>query len=174
MSQLEKQNSSVFRRGNNQCAISNSEISSLKMISDGNTINRSRICIHHCDEDTLQQMVINLNKQSYVMPAKHMKKEETLLLLEGRAKIIFFSVSGNVDEVVDMNLNTPNGSKLIVIPKGIFHSILAVTDSITFVETTLGPFRAEETEYAEWAPCEMQPQIGINFLEEKIKIFSKS
>ena len=164
MAKITNLNNPILRRPSEQLSISNNEILELQELSQNYEAKRCRICIHQKDTDTVHQMIINLQHDSYVAPARHVDKEETLIFLSGTGAIIFFSNSGSIEKIEKCSSLEPDHARLLFIPRYSFHAVLPLTQSITFVETTTGPFNNKFTENAAWAPPPEEKIEGLKFL----------
>ena len=127
-------------------------------------LQRSRICLHQNDESTLQEMHICLNIGSYVRPAKHHKKVESLTVINGFSKLILFQDTGIIDEVVELGPYQSGKSHYYRLNEPVFHTLLVETSIFVFHEVTEGPFKILETEPANWAPDEGDIHSCLKFM----------
>jgi cupin fold WbuC family metalloprotein len=115
---------------------------------------RIRLCAHKDVEDDLHEMFIVLSKETYIRPAKHLGKAESLHVVEGRADAVFFDEAGNVTDVIPLG-NYSSGRRFYYrIAEPVYHTLLIRSDPFIFHETTRGPFRRSDTVFAPWAPEE--------------------
>ena len=127
---------------------------------------RARLCAHPSTYATQQDMIIVTHSSSYVPPHRHPNKSETLLILEGKAKILIFSDNGLCKSIIPMG---PYGTKqpfFYRMPENKFHSMVVETDWLVFQESTKGPFSPSENQTAEWCPKTNEIEAGRNFLEK--------
>lgn len=130
---------------------------------------RARICIHRSPDAPIHEMIIALDRESYIRPHKHIGKPESFHLIEGRADAIFFDDAGAIAHVVRLAANESTFYHTI---QGRFHMQIVRSDVLVFHEVTSGPFRREETVYADWSPPEESPdEIGrfLANIERKLK-----
>lgn len=121
---------------------------------------RSRYTAHADSMDTLHEMVICLHASGYVRPHRHHGKAESIHVVEGFADLILFSADGSIDRVVPLG---PYGSGRIWyvrLPHPVYHTLVLRGEDFILQETTLGPFKREDTEMASWAP-EEKDVLGI-------------
>jgi cupin fold WbuC family metalloprotein len=130
------------------------DIEDLKQRASASPLQRARILAHRDTADSLHEMLIVQTRNVYVRPHKHFGKPESLHVIEGAAKVVFFNDTGDIEEVLDVgpaSAGTPfflrNGS-----PR--YHTQIILTPYFVFHEVTLGPFRPEDTGHAPWAPEE--------------------
>ena len=61
---------------------------------------RVRICMHNGIEDRFQEMFIMFSKGSYLAASKHLGKDESVDVIEGRADFILFDDAGKITNVI--------------------------------------------------------------------------
>ena len=132
---------------------------------------RTRICIHRCGESPIHEMIIALDRHSYIRPHKHLGKTESFHLIEGRADAIFFDDTGGITEVV----NLAEGESIFYqVSEPCFHMQIVRSPFLVFHEVTGGPFRREDTVFASWSPGEESTAEVALFLaetENKLKAY---
>jgi cupin fold WbuC family metalloprotein len=124
----------------------------LKKKAAENTRKRIRICIHRNDREMLQEMFIIHMKGAYVRPHKHLKKSESLHVIEGMADIVFFDEKGKIMKVLQMGDNASGKVFYYKIDKPTYHSMIIKSKYLVFHEVTKGPFQRSETVFAPWSP----------------------
>lgn len=116
---------------------------------------RIRLCTHKDGQDPLHEMFIVFSGNNYVMPAKHLDKDESLLLIEGEADYAFFDTVGNIINSVPLGAyGHPDRQFFCRIPSGAEHSLLVRSNRLIAKETTTGPFNRADTFFSTWAPTE--------------------
>jgi cupin fold WbuC family metalloprotein len=113
---------------------------------------RVRICGHPDVDDRVHEMIIVLARGGYIQPHRHRDKSESFHIIEGELDIVVFDEGGAVLETIAMG---PYGSDRLFFYRmnaSLFHTVIVRTPHVIFHETTTGPFRADETEFASWAP----------------------
>lgn len=121
---------------------------------------RCRLCFHAGPDAAQQEMLIVMNRASYVRPHRHFGKTETLGMIEGECDTLLFDENGNVTDVIPMTVPGQGGAFFYRMPEGIFHTLNFRSEWVCFVETTIGPFDPARTEPASWAPPETSPAEG--------------
>ena len=113
---------------------------------------RARICAHPDADDSLHEMLIVLSCGGYVRPHRHRNKSESIHIVTGKLDLVLFDSDSGISEVIRMG---DYNSGLVFYHRlnaAIFHSVIVKTDFALVHETTNGPFRAEDTEFAAWSP----------------------
>ena len=113
-------------------------------------LRRSRLCAHPSPEDDLHEMLIALHRDGYIRPHRHFRKPESVLLIEGEMDVVLFEDDGRLRQVLPMAREALAYYRLRE-PR--FHTMVVRTPTVVFHEVTRGPFRAEDTEFAPWAPA---------------------
>ena len=125
---------------------------------------RCRLCFHADPNAVQQEMLIVMNRDTYVRPHRHLRKTEALTIIEGYGDAILFDESGGINQVVPMSPASAGGCFFYRMPADIFHTLLFRSEWLVFLETTIGPFDRASTEAANWAPPETDVAAGCAYL----------
>ncbi len=148
--------------------VGNAEIDFLKNNVYQTQRKRVRICTHKDIEDKLHEMFVCYVKETYVRPNKHIKKDESLHIIQGIADFIFFDDKGIVTDVVPLGDYKSGRQFYCRIPESVYHTFVIKSDIILIHESIAGPFRREATLFAPWAPEENTPE-ALKFMENLSK-----
>ncbi|PCI42189.1 MAG: cupin [Rhodospirillaceae bacterium] len=135
-----------------------SDLAQIKNMALSSARGRARLCAHHNGGDPLHEMLIALVKDNYIRPHKHPGKTESFHMIEGRLMIVIFNDDGKVLQCVHLSAPTcpsPDEQAFyyrLAIP--MYHTVIPMTEVAVFHETTNGPFRPEDTFFADWSPSE--------------------
>jgi len=137
--------------------IDEDSINSLKQLSEKNSNQNVRICLHDGPDSDFHDMVILQTPKIFYRPHKHPHKTETIHLIEGGLKIFIFNDSGDIADIGELSA----GKGLIYrITKGYYHCVFPITDLAIFHESINGPFMGEEEALSpDWAPMEDAPDF---------------
>jgi cupin fold WbuC family metalloprotein len=116
------------------------------------SLDRLRICVHQTAEDRLHEMLMTFVGTTYIRPSKHIDKDESLFVLDGLATYVFFDDAGEVTSLVKLGPLGSGRPCYCRIPANTWHSLVVESPDILVKETTSGPFRREDTVFAEWSP----------------------
>ncbi len=133
-------------------SVGSQDIESLKARVGDTELKRIRLCAHRDAEDSLHEMFIVLSQETYIRPAKHLNKDESLHVVEGRADVIFYDEMGSITQVIPLGDYASGYQFFYRIREPVYHSLLLRSDTFTFCETTLGPLRKSDTVLAPWSP----------------------
>jgi cupin fold WbuC family metalloprotein len=127
---------------------------------------RVRLCTHKVNEDRMHEMFIAFTGDNYVRPSRHIGKDESLHMLEGSGDYFFFNEQGQVIDTVSLGTYDSGYQFYCRIPTPADHALLIRSDKIAIHETTVGPFRREDTVFAKWSPEEGDTEGVQKFLGE--------
>ena len=168
----ERLSNEVFVSKEPVTTVSAADVEFLKDRARQNPRKRVRLCAHAASDDLLHEMLIVHTRGNYVPPHRHKGKSESFHMIEGVLKIVLFDDQGNATQVIKMAAGEPDATLFYRLSAPIYHTDIALTDLVVFHETTNGPFRREDMEFAPWAPAEDAPaathQAYIDGLIQKI------
>ena len=134
--------------------IGRAEIQLLKERALRNPRQRIRICAHKSTDDPLHEMLIVHTKDTYVRPHKHLNKSESFHVIEGVVDVIVLDETGKVVEVIEMGDYVSGRRFYYRIDAPAYHTLIIQSDVLVFHETTNGPFKRGDADFAPWAPEE--------------------
>lgn len=159
-------NQEVFFIEQDIAKVSNKDIEFLKAKAAGNRRGQARLCAHPNNESSLHEMLIALAKKTYVRPHKHVGKSESFHIIEGNLKVVIFDEQGNVWKVINMGDYRLGGMFYYRLSEAYFHTVIPLSDFVVFHEVTNGPFKREDTIYAEWAPLKDEGEAKASYLNK--------
>lgn len=130
------------------------EVDFLKNLVQASPRKRVRICAHQQNTDLLHEMLIAIAKESYIRPHKHLSKSESFHIVEGNVDIAIFDDSGQLRDVVELGPPGSGRHFYYRMSKPFFHTLRIHSDLLLVHETTNGPFDAEQSVFAPFAPDE--------------------
>lgn len=117
---------------------------------------RSRICAHRSGDDSVHEMLIAISADSYIRPHKHTRKVESFHIVEGKVDVVVFDDAGTIADVIELGDITTGRNFYYRLSDPMFHTLLIYNDFLVVHEVTGGPFVANETILAQFAPPENQ------------------
>lgn len=132
-------------------ALQRSAIDELVAMAARSPKRRARICAHKDDLASIQEMIILINRDSYIGPHRHANKCESFHLITGSADIVVFKDDGTIEKVIPFSHDQAFFYRL---DTQRYHTIVVRSENIVFHEVTNGPFVRNATEYASFAPVE--------------------
>jgi len=138
-----------------------------------NARRRCRLCTHPDSRDRLHEMLIVLDRETYIRPHRHAGKSESFHIVEGELDVAIFHDDGALREVVKMGPYGSGRAFFYRLMENCFHSVLIRTPFALFHETTNGPFDRSDTEFAPWSPVEGDPEVRT-FVEKMRALVDRS
>ncbi len=129
--------------------VSQKETEELKRIALESPLKRSRLCLHHTQDDPVQEMVIALHRDTYLRPHRHQGKSESFHMIEGAVCIAFFDDAGAILQTVRLFADLQK-TFLYRLSESLWHTVIPLTEFAVFQEVTTGPFSSSE--YPAWEP----------------------
>jgi cupin fold WbuC family metalloprotein len=108
-------------------------------------------------------------KDAYVRPHKHLDKIESMLVIAGEVDYIMSDAHGNIDNVEKMGNFESTKPFYQTIRKDKFHTLMIKSEWLVFLEITQGPFKKEDTIFAEWSPRETESKKVKKFMKKIIE-----
>jgi len=133
--------------------INKEEIRKLKHQALAAPLKRARLCLHKGKDDSLQEMIIVLCKDSYVMPHAHKGKDESLSVLEGSFYLVIFDEHGRVIEKIILRQHGQRSHFLCRVKESVWHTVVPLSDFVVIHEIIKGPFKGgARKKNAPWVP----------------------
>lgn len=156
---------SAFFQG--QCAaLDRAAIDGLRAAAGRSPRRHARLCIHADADAALHEMFIFHRAGAYVRPHLHLGKAESLHVVSGSASAVIFAADGGIAAIHPLGACDSGRRFFLRFDEGVFHTLLIESDEFIFHETTLGPFRREDTVFAPWAPSPEAPQACSRYVAE--------
>ena len=147
-------NEEVFYTDEEITRITKNDLSWLKSKALANKRQRARLCSHPDVMDPLHEMLIVHVKDTYVRPHKHMGKSESFHVIEGLLNVIVFTNEGKIRETIEMGDLASGKCFYYRLFKGVYHTVVPLSELVVFHEVTNGPFKREDMVFADWSPAE--------------------
>ena len=144
----------VFTSDDPIVAVSRDMIEALKDAARRSPQKRARFCAHPDNHNPIHEMLIVLARDTYICPHKHPAKSESFHVIEGLGKVVIFDEAGQIVKVINLGDDRSGRSFFYRISAPYYHTVIVESDSLMIHETTNGPFRPEERQFAPWAPSE--------------------
>lgn len=149
-----EESAEVFYTGQPVTMVSRDDIDLLKKYAAVNPRRQARLCAHLGINDDIHEMFIVHSRGNYVRPHKHLGKIESFHVIEGRLSVVIFEDDGRIRSIIQMSDYVSGSVCYYRLSESLFHTVIPVSDTVVFHETTNGPFRRSGTNFASWAPAE--------------------
>jgi len=164
MHQFREENEEVLYVVPELVFVSAEDIAFLKDRAKHTPRRRCRICAHPGPKNDLHEMIIALDRDSYVRPHKHFGKSESLHVIEGKATLFIFSDDGEIQEMMSLGDINSGNRFYYRMPENVFHTLVVDSESFVFHEVTKGPLDRKMTVYGDWAPSESEVSQAESYL----------
>ena len=128
------------------------DVDELRRLASESPLRRARFCAHRDASDPLHEMVIVMERSTYVRPHRHPGKTESFHVLEGLLDIAVFDDQGELTEAVRLAAYESGGPFYCRMNVPLFHTVIVRSEVVVVQETTNGPFDPAAAEFASWAP----------------------
>jgi cupin fold WbuC family metalloprotein len=163
---LRKINNEVFVADESIVRLGAEQISFLKQQALTSNRKRARICTHRSNDDALHEMLIAISAESYIRPHKHTSKVESFHIIEGQVDVVVFNDTGAIVDVVELGDVSTGKSFYYRLSDSLFHTLLIHSDFLVVHEVTNGPFVANETILAPFAPLESHDDEALAYVAD--------
>ena len=163
-----KESEEVYNSDQKCFSIYKTDVQNLIQLAKTTRRKRVRYCSHSSAKELVHEMFIVHPKGAYIRPHKHLKKTESMFVLDGEVDYVIFDDEGEVINVVPMGNFQSNKSFYQSTRTELFHSLIIHSDWLVFLEITQGPFEKDNVVFAEWSPEEIE-SIEVNKFTSKIK-----
>ena len=110
--------------------------------------------MHADGDDLLHEMIIALDRDSYVRPHRHPGKSESFHIIDGAVDIVVFDDTGDITRVVCLSSDRDRGAFYYRMSQPLFHTLIIRSEQLVVHEVTNGPFRPDGAIFADFAPVE--------------------
>lgn len=125
------------------------EIAAMAM---GSELKRARFCLHSSTEDSVQEMIIAIARDSHLPPHCHPRKSESLHVIRGRLGLVIFDGDGEVKKRLTLSAEDAHAPAFYRIGRGVWHGVFALSELVVIHEVTAGPFNRDASQTPSWAP----------------------
>jgi cupin fold WbuC family metalloprotein len=130
---------------------------------------RVRICMHKNTEDRFHEMFIMFSKGSYLAASKHLGKDESVDVVEGKADLVLFNEVGEITNVISVGDPSTGLPFYFRTPRERYHAWIVRSDVFAVHEVTEGPFRRGDTIFAPWSPGDVNDPVAVPKYQEQLE-----
>jgi len=144
----------VFRSSRQLVTVSSEQLKPIISAAESSSLRRARLCCHSAPEDKLQEMFIALSPGVDIEESMHLRKDESLTVINGKGRYLFPNEDGSIR--LDRDLGSysdathAGGSDINFftrINRYVPHKILVENSTLLIHEATSGPFLKSDTDY---------------------------
>ena len=142
----------VFQNNHDILEVGDDWLSRLKIEARQSPTRRARLCLHCDNQDKVHEMLIVFCRDSLMRPHRHNNKSESFHVIEGRLAVVIFDDAGTVIDRIEMAPQGNGKAFMYRLSSTAWHTVVPQSEYVAIHETTAGPFVANESDYAPWAP----------------------
>lgn len=120
--------------------LSSQDMETLKEKAQTAPLRRARYCLHHTEDDPVQEMVIAFCADSEVPVHRHMNKSESFHVISGELEIIFHDDEGKETRRILMGEPKSGLPFVYRLAAPMWHTVRPLSDFVVIHEVTTGPF----------------------------------
>lgn len=114
-------------------------------------------------------MFIAFSKGSYLAASKHLGKDESVDVLEGRADVVIFDEASEITDIISVGDPSTGLPFYFRTPHERYHAWIVRSDVFAIHETTEGPFRSTDTVLAPWSPSNVDDPNTVPMYQKKLE-----
>ena len=172
MTRLKHKDGTTYIPSDDPVIISADLLDELREIAIAAPCGNSRILLHVDATAALHEMVIVHRKGCYVRPHINGKSSKSYVMMEGEMIVGWFGENGKLSGTCLLSSNGDEANRIIRFEGERFHTLIPTTETVTFVESILGPHTG--TTYAAWAPSIDDPESDTFYVSMKEQIICNS
>ena len=130
--------------------ISKSEVDFLQDVAANSLSGKARVLLHGNPEKDLHEMLIVHSFGQYIQPHINLNSAKSFVVLEGEMAVVLFTHEGAISNHIRLGPSNSAADFLLRLDDPVFHSIVPISSTVTFLETVKGPH--VQTHYAPFAP----------------------
>ncbi len=148
---FEKVNDTVYRSSRQLVTVNSKQLAPIIEAAKQSPLKRARLCCHNGPEEKLQEMFIALALGVNIEESFHLRKDESLTVINGQGTYSFPNEDGSLRETVELSpykSDNPLGSAFFTrINRYVPHKIIVNSNYLLIHEATTGPFYKTDTDY---------------------------
>ena len=132
-------------------SISKPEVDFLRDVAERSSLRKARVLLHGSPETELHEMLIVHSFGQYIQPHINDHSAKSFLVLDGAMVVVMYRDGGSINDHVHLGEFGSNMPFLLRLEEPVFHTVVSISNTVTFLETIKGPHM--ETHYAPFAPA---------------------
>lgn len=135
---------------------------------------RARLNTHKSLQDGVHEMLIALDRETYLRPHRHFEKCESFHVIEGQADVVIFDDDGRLADAIHMGPPGTDRCFFYRLAEPRFHTMVIHSPMFVIHETTNGPFVEGRTGFAPWAPAENTPEADTYMRDLRAQLAARA
>ena len=148
---FERVSEAVFRSSSQLVTVNIEQLQPIIEAAHQTPLKRARLCCHNGPQEKLQEMFIALAQGVNIDESMHLRKDESLTVINGSASYLFPNEDGSVRQIVNLRPFSEeedlDNHFFARINRYVPHKIFVDSDILLIHEATRGPFNKADTDY---------------------------
>jgi len=148
---FERVSEGVFRSSQQLVTVCLGQLEPIVSAAENSILKRARLCCHSSNTEKLQEMFIVLAKDVAIEESVHLRKDESLTVIDGSGRYIFPNEDGTERLTVPLEAfggeSHSTGNFFTRINRYVPHKIVVDSKYLMIHEATSGPFLKNDTDY---------------------------
>lgn len=150
----------VYRAIEDPVVVTPQHLKELRTTAAELPLKRARLNLHSNNDSIVHEMILAMHRDTIIPAHRHVGKCESFHLIEGSLLVVLFNDDGGPLRWIRLAGCEPRDNPYFRIGSETFHTVLPLSESVIFHETTNGPFDASQTEVAAFFPDLLEEQIA--------------
>ena len=147
---FQRRSESVYSAQDSVVYISKSEVDFLQNVAANSSSKKARVLLHGNPDKDLHEMLIVHSFGQYIQPHINLNSAKSFVVLDGEMAVVLFNKEGEISNYVQLGVSRGTSDFLLRINDPVFHTVVPISNTVTFLETVKGPHM--QTHYAPFAP----------------------
>ena len=147
---FQQRSETVYSAQDSFVCISRSEVSFLQDVAANSSSRKARVLLHGNPDKDLHEMLIVHSLGQYIQPHINLDSAKSFVVLDGELAVVLFDHEGVISNHIRLGPSNSSADFLLRLDDPVFHSIVPISTTVTFLETVKGPH--VHTHYASFAP----------------------
>jgi cupin fold WbuC family metalloprotein len=168
---FEQRSDVVYSTQESVTSISELEIEFLRSVALSSSSGTARVLLHGNPDEELHEMLIVHSAGHYIRPHINDRSAKSFFVLDGAMVVVLFNDEGTINDHIHLGRFGSGSGFLLRLDDPVFHTVVPISDTVTFLETTKGPHL--ETHYASFSPSTRNTSEAnkyMAFLIEELEI----
>ena len=147
---FQQRSETVYSAQDSVVCISRSEVDFLQDVAATTASKKARVLLHGNPDKDLHEMLIVHSFGQYIQPHINIDSAKSFVVLDGEMAVVLFNHEGAISNHIRLGPSNSAANFLLRLDDPVFHSIVPISTTVTFLETVRGPHL--QTHYAPFAP----------------------
>jgi len=159
---FQRRSEAVYSAQDSVVCISRSQVDFLRNVAENSSTRKARVLLHGTPDKDLHEMLITHSFGQYIQPHINLNSAKSFVVLDGEMAVVLFTNEGAISSDIRLGPFAGAIDFLLRLEDPVFHSIIPISTTVTFLETVKGPH--VKTHYASFAPPPNDISASVKYL----------